>query len=702
MISGGIWFSASYQESSSSTNTVAVRYTVIKAGDIESDSEELRLRSTQIKAYNAHFNTKKLDIAASHNEYHHKAQGGGINIQVARTGNTGSNAGGNTGKMSADEVVPLNAHIHVTENLVLKVDGHASIRGASITAKSLEASFESLLLESLQSVQKNEGYSFGLSIGWGSTPSTGGSFELSKGNKNMVTELTELIGHERAVVVVAHALQLNGAMIANAQKDEDGKYTDLGHLTLTVGELFVKHIYDSDKGHTLGASVNLAKSDKNVGMNKYGVVFAGRHGDGYTFGTIGKGDFKCTEDGGVCEITKANRDVSTPSSFDYAYNIKEIRAKWSQIDDKTKEKALENLKSGKFIENTINDFTNALGDVKDAIKSITPDFLWPKDSEAFEEPEIYEEEIGEVEEKVDKDNKPAQKDKKDSSAQKDRKTQSQKLKEQKEIAAIDEDALRLHPELAEDHGKRVLVAYTAREIENNGLALDRQGAVEAAYMLVDSYDGKAVKVHKASYAKIAHIGVREAIKGCASNPSCNKYVIEGLTAISAMMAGYLAKKIKTTFDDDKAEEQSALENTKKSDYNKRTGVPKATQVEAASTPPEDFDPDEDRPHWKVKKYDRVEYSDRYGAKYYRDPKATSENGNKLWWTKDNAGHSGAATNKSPSTWKVYEQTKDGLRWYKDVDKYGQYIEGKHKGDVGKLIEWKDLRGVHDPKITSGK
>ena len=163
----------------------------------------------------------------------------------------------------------------------------------------------------------------------------------------------------------------------------------------------------------LSQSVNFAKGDKTLGMNKvtqrailerrrvYGAVFAGRHGDGYTFGTIGKGDFKCTEDGKVCEITKANRDVSTPSSFDYAYNIKEIRAKWSQIDDATREKAIENLQSGKFFENTINEFTDALGNVKDAFKSITPDFLWPKASESPEVPEapkppqVHEEEVRE-------------------------------------------------------------------------------------------------------------------------------------------------------------------------------------------------------------------------------------------------------------------------------------------------------------------
>ncbi|WPX96428.1 hypothetical protein [Candidatus Bandiella euplotis] len=110
-------------------------------------------------------------------------------------------------------------------------------------------------------------------------------------------------------------------------------------MKLTVGELFVKHIYDSDKGWTLGASVNFAKGDKAVGMNKYRAVFAGRSGGGYTFSTIGKDDVHCTEDGKVCEVTKSNLDASKPGSFDYAYNIKEIRAKFSQIDEGTKQKA---------------------------------------------------------------------------------------------------------------------------------------------------------------------------------------------------------------------------------------------------------------------------------------------------------------------------------------------------------------------------
>ncbi|MFP5459769.1 MAG: hypothetical protein ACLGG7_13620, partial [Bacteriovoracia bacterium] len=57
----------------------------------------------------------------------------------------------------------------------------------------------------------------------------------------------------------------------------------------------------------------------------------------------------------------------------------------------------------------------------------------------------------------------------------------------------------------------------------------------------------------------------------------------------------------------------------------------------------------------------------------------------LWWSKDLAGHGG-------SSWKVYEETGKGLKWIGDADEYGNFIVRKHKGDVGKEINWKDLKG----------
>ncbi|MGH9426129.1 MAG: hypothetical protein ACRD2L_07495, partial [Terriglobia bacterium] len=55
----------------------------------------------------------------------------------------------------------------------------------------------------------------------------------------------------------------------------------------------------------------------------------------------------------------------------------------------------------------------------------------------------------------------------------------------------------------------------------------------------------------------------------------------------------------------------------------------------------------------------------------------------LWWSKDKAKHGG-------SEWKVYRETSRGLEWYRDADEYGDFIDAKHKGDVGMFIPWNKL------------
>lgn len=64
-------------------------------------------------------------------------------------------------------------------------------------------------------------------------------------------------------------------------------------------------------------------------------------------------------------------------------------------------------------------------------------------------------------------------------------------------------------------------------------------------------------------------------------------------------------------------------------------------------------------------------------------KSKSDN---LWWSTDKYGHGG-------SKFKVFKENKKGLKWYKDADKYGNFIDGKHKGSTGEFIPWKDLNGV---------
>ena len=57
-----------------------------------------------------------------------------------------------------------------------------------------------------------------------------------------------------------------------------------------------------------------------------------------------------------------------------------------------------------------------------------------------------------------------------------------------------------------------------------------------------------------------------------------------------------------------------------------------------------------------------------------------------WWCIDRAGHGG-------SKFKVYKEVGNKLEWIADADAYGNYIVGKHKSDVGKVIEIAELIGV---------
>jgi hypothetical protein len=68
------------------------------------------------------------------------------------------------------------------------------------------------------------------------------------------------------------------------------------------------------------------------------------------------------------------------------------------------------------------------------------------------------------------------------------------------------------------------------------------------------------------------------------------------------------------------------------------------------------------------------------GKIYRSPS------DKLWWSADNAAHGGSA-------FKVYEETGQGLQWFKDADQFGDFISGKHKGPTGMFIPWSQTSGV---------
>ncbi|ADU15334.1 RHS repeat-associated core domain-containing protein [Asticcacaulis excentricus] len=85
--------------------------------------------------------------------------------------------------------------------------------------------------------------------------------------------------------------------------------------------------------------------------------------------------------------------------------------------------------------------------------------------------------------------------------------------------------------------------------------------------------------------------------------------------------------------------------------------------------------------WKLTKEGAEKVANGPFGKLYKS--APDKFGNVYWWSKDIAGHGGSA-------FKVFEEGSDGLHWYKDADKYGDFIVGKHKGDTGLFIPWSQI------------
>jgi hypothetical protein len=312
--SAGAWAYAHYSSQRQKRSTTQDRPTVMQiAGELNITADEWQLIGTQIEAYRGYIKAKylKADPAKVSHTYEHKHESADVEIPIA--GNTAGISGA-FGRADGTAKLAMNARIHIHEDLRLELSGHADMRGIYVSARSLEAFFDSLLLESIQDIERHSEHGAGLGLSTSDISSL--SANIGKRNKHMVSEITALLGSEKATIVVANALRLNGGMIAAAHRAEDGSYSDHGLLTLRVGEFFVQHIQDYDDGYTLGAAIASDSFAPTVGGHKV---------SGTTFATVGKGNIECTKTDGTCQIDNARRDVTRPQERDTEYNVTPIQ-----------------------------------------------------------------------------------------------------------------------------------------------------------------------------------------------------------------------------------------------------------------------------------------------------------------------------------------------------------------------------------------
>ena len=344
-ISGGLWFFVHGEYSKSESRAVTEIPSILNVTKLNSTSDELSFKGTQVTAYEAYIETKYAKSDAAKSTYDASSKRGSFDLDIPVYGNVPASLSAEISKGKVKIEKNLRTQIYVSGRCKLDVSIRADLKGFSLSARELEANFNDLVLESLQDIIESKAWGAGVGIGLDGKDmpkldNIKGS--LQDRSMHVVESLSEILGSdpEKTKIVVANALRLNGAIVANAEKDENGNYTDHGNLVLTVGYLFIKHIYDYDRGKTLSASFSMGsdiklhdQKGKDIPFMSLEATLAGHDKDGYTRATIGKSN-NITITGNPEELEKANRDLSKVQTWNTHYDIKEIFLYYSNIDTK--------------------------------------------------------------------------------------------------------------------------------------------------------------------------------------------------------------------------------------------------------------------------------------------------------------------------------------------------------------------------------
>ena len=313
--SGGVWAYSHVEESErQSSQDTKITPTVLKVGKYYHDSDTWRLEGTHISAFDAYIHTKNLEIKAAEASGRESSRYFSMDAEIPIAGSVPPNLAPVIQKGNKFQRLKMNSEIHVSGTLSLNVEGHADMRGVFIQAKNLEANFDSLTLEALESESKERGWGAHLSVN-----SIGGHYRNRKSHS--VKQLTALLGTEKATITVAKTLKMIGAMIAHAERGDNGDITDHGNLTLKVGELYLEHIRSYDEGLTLSNALGFIEKEGGFSLSSLSASFGAHKKKQTSYATVGKGHVT-VENGEIPD--DLNRDVRNWQEDKTYYRIEPI------------------------------------------------------------------------------------------------------------------------------------------------------------------------------------------------------------------------------------------------------------------------------------------------------------------------------------------------------------------------------------------
>ncbi len=266
-------------------------------------TDELETEGTQITGSGLKILAKRWkNLIEIKNEFHalRTQIGGEATLQLWGVGNPVS-IGVSAMFHNTDQVITPYTTLEIDGKLEIQIDEQADLTGVQIKAKDIEATFGDLLLASLQNTLTERSAHGELSVS--ASPATiakaaafamgGGGAGVSARDRQWVDQLAFIIGTERAHITVKNMLKMTGSLIANADRDVDGKFTDKGKLQLAATKLIAQDLEDLDEGLTLGAGYQPGSTESVSGA--YTAEFGVIHRKRTVHSTVGMGEANITE-----------------------------------------------------------------------------------------------------------------------------------------------------------------------------------------------------------------------------------------------------------------------------------------------------------------------------------------------------------------------------------------------------------------------
>ncbi len=724
-VEGGLYFTAAFQNQKLSvTNIKPIVSQYISSGNTTIDVEDKAIYiGSQLHGIKWFVSAAEMKAASAFREYEYASESMNANIVMPILGSIPPNIclmPRNVQNLKVEDYKLMSAEF---ESIEFKISGKTTLNGVAIEADTIVMNLGELVLKSVQRLVKQRGDMFQVSLGKLDDINElfkGFGANIQRGDTKWVDEMSRILGKEKVEIVVAGVLQIAGAMIANAERNPDGSFTDHGKLKVKAAQLIAENIHGYDKGILLGASLSVGKGSGIIG-NSYGLDFGVKNWKQTTFATIPPGQHEF----GKVEGDGLNTDVNS-AQCKSGFGVDTVRIKQTPVDfDRLNE--LPEMFAEKM-QDTFNTMSGIAEDFVDYVKSNFPDLSdyyesktkpeepiipqsdidpWFLKEEDYEEKSEYSEED---EDGIDLDDGDINSNGEE--YEKPQPTKSKPKGSKKETEIIIEELVSAMKNQFGQDGK----ALTAEGVKRAAIYLDNLKNIQEGGYKVDGNILTIVRpqvgIIKASSLNSGLVLTFEIIGEAGAVAAegatiIGKYAVRinpyAAAALTAYEAGAFIYENREDIAITLGEVSDFSDKLVDKIRDKVKSKPHFTTT-SSPNPNDDWDPDDDNDwkqdvnreefKWEIKEQkdaDKISRHEKFG-KFYRDPHQKLGN-KRIWWSKDTAEHGGGYNlNLEGSKYKLFTEYKNELRHIADIDKYGNIIP-KHKSDVGKIILKKDLIGI---------